>query len=103
MSYDHQEIGDFASEADARDWAERNGLELRDLHLRGLRGYADGGLVGNVRIPQIQLGDATSRSSSSNTLNLTIDGSAMSGKIDDDFAEKITAFMRKAALKGGKR
>ncbi|PEQ12414.1 hypothetical protein B2G71_11100 [Novosphingobium sp. PC22D] len=34
MSYDHQEIGDFASEADARDWAERNGLELRDLHLR---------------------------------------------------------------------
>ncbi|MCB1960624.1 MAG: hypothetical protein KDE68_08890 [Rhodocyclaceae bacterium] len=76
---------------------------LRDLHLRGLRGYADGGLVGNVRIPQIQLGDATSRSSSSNTLNLTIDGSAMSGKIDDDFAEKITAFMRKAALKGGKR
>lgn len=76
---------------------------LRALHLRGLRGYADGGLVSNLRIPRIEPGSATSHSSRSNTLNLTIDGRAMSGKIDDDFAEKITAFMRRAALKGGKR
>ncbi|MBB3862321.1 hypothetical protein GGQ88_003621 [Novosphingobium hassiacum] len=31
MSYDHTEIGNFASEKDAQDWAERNNLDLRDL------------------------------------------------------------------------
>jgi hypothetical protein len=40
MSYDHQEIGDFANERDAQDWAERNNLDVRDLHYRsrGSRG-----------------------------------------------------------------
>ena len=40
MSYDHQEIGDFANERDAQDWAERNNLDVRDLHdrSRGSRG-----------------------------------------------------------------
>jgi len=40
MSYDHTEIGDFGSEKDALDWAERNNLDLRDLHFRnrGKRG-----------------------------------------------------------------
>ena len=38
MSYDHQEIGDFANERDAQDWAERNGIDVRDLHLRPVRG-----------------------------------------------------------------
>ena len=38
MSYDHQEIGDFANERDAQDWAERNGIDVRDLHLRSVRG-----------------------------------------------------------------
>ena len=38
MSYDHQEIGDFANERDAQDWAERNGIDVRDLHLRQVRG-----------------------------------------------------------------
>jgi hypothetical protein len=36
MSYDHQEIGDFANERDAQDWAERNGIDVRDLHLRAV-------------------------------------------------------------------
>jgi hypothetical protein len=38
VSYDHQEIGDFANERDAQDWAERNGIDVRDLHLRSVRG-----------------------------------------------------------------
>jgi hypothetical protein len=40
MSYDHQEIGDFANERDAQDWAERNSIDIRDLHFRarGSRG-----------------------------------------------------------------
>ena len=36
MSFDHQEVGDFANERDAQDWAERNNLDLRDLHIRSL-------------------------------------------------------------------
>ena len=38
MAYEHDEIGDFASERDAQDWAERNGIDVRDLHLRSVRG-----------------------------------------------------------------
>jgi len=40
MSYDHQEIGDFANEKDAQDWAERNSISPGDLHFRsrGSRG-----------------------------------------------------------------
>jgi hypothetical protein len=42
MSYDHQEIGDFAIEKDAQDWAERQNIDVRDLHYRnrGSRGVA---------------------------------------------------------------
>ena len=35
MAYEHDEIGDFASERDAQDWAERNNLDPADLHFRG--------------------------------------------------------------------
>lgn len=40
MSHDHQEIGDFANERDAQDWAERNNIDVHDLHFRsrGRRG-----------------------------------------------------------------
>ncbi|MFC4194696.1 hypothetical protein ACFQFS_14455 [Novosphingobium lubricantis] len=40
MAYEHDEIGDFASERDAQDWAERNNIDPSDLHLRarGKRG-----------------------------------------------------------------
>ena len=40
MAYDHEEIGDFASERDAHDWAERNSIDPRYLHFRarGKRG-----------------------------------------------------------------
>ena len=38
MSFDHTEIGDFASERDAQDWAERNNLDLRNLHIRNRGG-----------------------------------------------------------------
>ena len=27
MAYEHDEIGDFASERDAQDWAERNNID----------------------------------------------------------------------------
>ena len=40
MSFDHQEIGDFGSEHDAREWAERNNIDLRDLHFRNRGGGA---------------------------------------------------------------
>lgn len=53
MSFDHTEIGDFASEKDAQDWAERNNIDLRDLHIRG-RGRA--GVTLSVR--RSALGDA---------------------------------------------
>ena len=40
MAYEHDEIGDFASERDAQDWAERNNIDPSDLHFRarGKRG-----------------------------------------------------------------
>ena len=40
MAYEHEEIGDFASERDAQDWAERNNIDPQDLHfrIRGRRG-----------------------------------------------------------------
>lgn len=34
MSQDFDEIGDFADEHDAREWAERNDVDPRDLHVR---------------------------------------------------------------------
>ena len=34
MSYEHDEIGDFASEKDAQEWAERNNIDVCDLHFR---------------------------------------------------------------------
>lgn len=42
MGYEFDEVGDFGNERDARDWAERNDIDLRDLHLRdlGKRGIA---------------------------------------------------------------
>ena len=56
MSYDHTELGDFASEKDAQDWAERNNLDLRDLHFRS-RGRA--GVTLSVR--RSALGDSSAR------------------------------------------
>ena len=40
MAYEHEEVGDFASERDAQDWAERNNIDPQDLHFRarGRRG-----------------------------------------------------------------
>ena len=40
MAYEHEEIGDFASEREAQDWAERNNIDPQDLHFRarGRRG-----------------------------------------------------------------
>ncbi len=55
MSYDHQEIGDFANEKDAQDWAERNNLDVRDLHYRsrGSRGVT-------LSVRRSALGDSAS-------------------------------------------
>jgi len=40
MAYEHEEVGDFASERDAQDWAESNNIDPQDLHFRarGRRG-----------------------------------------------------------------
>ena len=46
MPYDYDEAGDFASEHDAREWAERNNIEPADLHVRN-RG--DRGVTLSVR------------------------------------------------------
>lgn len=54
MSHDHQEIGDFANEHDAQDWAERNNIDVRDLHFRA-RGR--GGVTLSVR--RSALGDSS--------------------------------------------
>ncbi|MBC2652432.1 MULTISPECIES: hypothetical protein [Novosphingobium] len=40
MAYEHEEVGDFPSERDAQEWAERNNIDPQDLHFRarGRRG-----------------------------------------------------------------
>lgn len=40
MGFDYDEAGDFASEHEAREWAERNAIDPSDLHVRnhGQRG-----------------------------------------------------------------
>jgi hypothetical protein len=53
MSFDYDEAGDFASERDAREWADRNQIDARDLHFRN-RGKS--GVTLSVR--RSALGDA---------------------------------------------
>lgn len=53
MSFDHQEIGDFGSEHDAKEWAERNNIDVRDLHCRN---RANGGVT--VSVKRSALGDS---------------------------------------------
>lgn len=53
MAFDFDEAGDFGSEHDAREWAERNNIELADLHIRN-RG--DRGVTLSVR--RSALGDS---------------------------------------------
>ena len=55
MGYEHEEIGDFGSEADAKEWAEKNDIDLRDLHIRN-RG---GGSV-TLSVRRSALGDSNS-------------------------------------------
>ena len=40
MAYEHEEVGDFPSERDAQEWAERWQIDPQDLHFRarGRRG-----------------------------------------------------------------
>ena len=53
MAYEHEEVGDFASERDAQDWAERNNIDPQDLRCRA-RGRR--GVTLNVR--RSALGDS---------------------------------------------
>ncbi len=53
MAFDFDEAGDFGSEHDAREWAERNNIDLADLHIRN-RG--DRGVTLSVR--RSALGDS---------------------------------------------
>ena len=53
MGFDYDEAGEFGSEQDAREWAERNAIELADLHIR-YRG--DRGVTLSVR--RSALGDS---------------------------------------------
>lgn len=38
MAYDYDEAGDFSSEHNAREWAERNNIDPSDLHFRNRGG-----------------------------------------------------------------
>ncbi len=73
---------------------------LRALHLRGLRGYANGGLVGNVRVPSITA--PVAKSATPVVLDLGALGrfhaSAQGAEVDG-----IERALRRAKLKGGRR
>jgi hypothetical protein len=34
MAFDYEDAGTFGSEREAKDWALRNKIDLRDLHIR---------------------------------------------------------------------
>ncbi len=73
---------------------------LRDLHLRGLRGYANGGLVSNLRVPTIKAPAATSATP------VVLDFGALgrySASASGAEVEGIERALRRAALKGGRR
>ncbi|MBN06098.1 MULTISPECIES: hypothetical protein [Alphaproteobacteria] len=38
MAYDYEDVGTFGSKRAAEDWAHRNKVDLRDLHIRNLGG-----------------------------------------------------------------
>ncbi|WP_073977288.1 hypothetical protein [Erythrobacter donghaensis] len=38
MAFDYEDAGTFGSEREAKDWAHRNKIDLRDLHIRGAGG-----------------------------------------------------------------
>ena len=38
MAFDYEDAGTFGSEREAKDWALRNKIDLRDLHIRNAGG-----------------------------------------------------------------
>lgn len=38
MEFDYEDAGTFGSEREAKDWAQRNRIDLRDLHIRDAGG-----------------------------------------------------------------
>lgn len=38
MAFDYEDVGTFGSEREAKDWAQRNRIDLRDLHIRNAGG-----------------------------------------------------------------
>lgn len=38
MAFDYEDAGTFGSEREAKDWAQRNKVDLRDLHIRNVGG-----------------------------------------------------------------
>lgn len=38
MAFDYEDAGTFGSEREAKDWAHRNKVDLRDLHICNLGG-----------------------------------------------------------------
>lgn len=38
MAFDYEDAGTFESEREAKDWAHRNRVDLRDLHIRSVGG-----------------------------------------------------------------
>lgn len=38
MAFDYEDAGTFGSEREAKDWALRNRVDLRDLHIRSVGG-----------------------------------------------------------------
>lgn len=42
MAFDYEDAGTFESEREAKDWAQRNKVDLRDLHIRNVGGQRVG-------------------------------------------------------------
>lgn len=38
MAFDYEDAGTFGSEREAKDWAHRNKVDLRDLHIQNVGG-----------------------------------------------------------------
>lgn len=70
--------------------------------MNALKGYADGGLVGRMAIPQLSP-VAMSPVGGGSTLNLTLDGRTYSMNADDSVIAKLTTHVQREALRKGRR
>ncbi|VWX51102.1 hypothetical protein [Novosphingobium sp. 9U] len=60
MSFDYDDVGSFGSRRAAEDWAKRNNIDPRDLHIREGNGGCDVG-VRRSAIPSDGFNDGDKR------------------------------------------